>query len=333
MNTVQNNNIKELTWVEAEPYAKQGCPELYEILCKIDPPKDHTFIKATFPFGTTIMHEDSGYLPHNTLGSVPISHESIPTKLKTKLDYQSVPFGMIISNQVEVYREFDDKIFAVELSPPNKGIEIGIFEYFGLTPCYTVSSGARSLFMIPKISETRQHRRLTKHFHVNSVKPNNILKHWHTFRDLYNSTIFEPTWEAEILYLTKPWHKSLCKYSKTYPWSDLSRYILQKGFEHSGLGRRKVILDVLWEKVAIKINDEGFKPDPYTIDTMKHLFHIYMGGLSGFIPATDDFAGPITAIQEAYVEWYGLDKLPTIMRPSRFSYKENRPVYYSCSPP
>jgi hypothetical protein len=37
---------------------------------------------------------------------------------------------MITYNQVEVFRETNDRVFSVELSGPNKGIEIGIFEFF-----------------------------------------------------------------------------------------------------------------------------------------------------------------------------------------------------------
>lgn len=325
--------VTELKWNEAQKYAKQGCSELYDILCQIDPGPDLTFIRATYPFGTIIMHDDELYLPTDDYLSEPLSSENIPTNLKDKLGYRSIPFGIIVKNQVEVFREFNNRIFSVELSAPNKGLEIGVFEYFGLTPCYTVTSGARSLLMVPKISESRSHSRLIKHYNVNCIAPNTILKGWQVFKALYTSPKFETKWESEILYLSRSWDDMLKKHGTQEPWSKLKDYLFKKGFEHSQLGRNRLVLDVLWQQVSADMKEEGYKTDPYVIDTMKHLIYLFIGGTSGYRPATDDYAGPIREIQQAYLDIYGLTQVPTIMRPYRYSVEDNIPIYYSLQTP
>lgn len=327
-------NVEELTWKEVQESVANSCTELYKILADINPGEKYTFIRVRYPFGSIIMHEDEVYFPFGKNNSIPLSDPAIPNSIKEKLGYRSIPFGMITANSVEIYRESSDRVFSVELSGPNKGLEIGIFEYFGLTPCYTVSSGARSLFMIPKISETRNHKKLMKYMQINCGQPRNIFKQWHVFKELYNSPIFDSAWEAEIVYLPKIWDDSLESYAKeSLPWAALKSYLYKKGFEHSQSGRCKLLVDILWQEVAIALDEDGLKPDIYTVDTLKQLIHIYLGSISGNRPSINNYAGPIQRLQEVYVEQYGLEKAPTIMIPQRFKFSDNIPVYYSMQEP
>lgn len=323
--------VVELTWKQARPYVANSCPELFSILDEIDPPDEYTLLKVQYPFGSLIMGDDTVYFP-KAGNNLPLGHPDIPMTLKEKLGYQSVPFGMITHNTAEIYKETDNTVFSVELSGPDKGIEIGIFEYFGLTPCYSVSAGARSLYMIPKISEARQHKKLTKHFHLSTLPPKNIFRHWHLFKDLYQSDVFKTTWETEILFLTKPWAEGI-KNNKSHAWERLLNYIYKKGFQHSELGRRKLLLEIVWQKLGVILANAGFKSEPYIIDTFKHVIDIFLGGSSGSRPAIDNHSGPITEIQRAYLEFYNLDQVPTIMNPCRFSLSKNQPVYYSMQTP
>jgi hypothetical protein len=327
------DGVEELSWDEARQYAAKGCQELFQILEEIDPGNKCTFFRVRYPFGDTIMHDDAVYIPREDSQSVPLGDSNIPQYLKDHLGYRSIPFGILTENPVEVYRETEDRIFSIELSDPNKGIEIGIFEYFGLTPCYSVVSGARSLFMVPKISEKRHHKKVLKEYGLNCLQPKNILKHWHVFKQLYNSALFKTEWESEVLYLSKSWDEGLKKHKKSHAWEKLVSYLYKKGFEHSELGRRKLVLDVLWQKVAAIMNQEGRRADNYVLDTLRHLIYIFLGGTSASRPAIDDFAGPITEIQTIYLETYGLEQVPTIMRPCQFSFEKNQPVYYSMQNP
>lgn len=327
-------NVEEIGWAEAKSLVAKGCKELYKILEDISPPNDLTFIKVKYPFGTYIQHDDEIYIPLDDNRTLPLSALEIPQKLKEKLGYRSIPLGIITDNPVEIFRETDDRIFSVVLSGPNKGIEIGIFEYFGLTPCFSATAGARSLFMVPHIAETLRHKRLMKHYGAHIIKPNSILKHWNLFRSLTHSPFFKTKWYSEMLYFTKAWDDTLKKnQGSSHSWENLKKYLYMKGFEHSDLARRKLVLEVLWQKIAEKLSKDGAKVDPYTIDTLKHLIYIFLGGTSGSRPAIDDYAGPLTEIKNLYVDCYGLDQIPTIMRPHQFSLVKNIPVYYSMQNP
>lgn len=188
--------------------------------------------------------------------------------------------------------------------------------------------------MVPHIAETLRHKRLIKHYGPNILKPNSIMRHWHLFRSLSHNELFKTKWYAEILYFTKAWDESLKKkHDSSVAWESLKKYIYMKGFEHSELSRRKQVLEVLWQKIAEKLSRDGVKVDSYTIDTLKHLIYVFLGGTSGSRPTVNDYAGPLTEIKNIYVDIYGLDKLPTIMGPHQFSFDENVPVYYSMQNP
>lgn len=322
-----NDYIQILTWNDARPFVKKSDERLFKIIEEIDPGKEFKFIKVRYPFGTTILDNDIVYLPDKPFSSSPAKFADVPLKLKNELTYQSLPFGFVTENSLEIYKEYPDKILSVALSGPTDGMELGIFEYFGLTACYSVTAGARSLYMIPKISELRNHKRLMKKFSLNCFQPKNIFKQWRVFKDVYSSGLMKSQWETEIIYLNSPWHK----YSndKSIKWQSFKNYLHMKGFEHSGFGRKQELLNLVWEKMTSFIKDEAIRPDPYTIDTLKHLIYVYVGALSGYRPATDDFAGPITEIQENYIDTYGLTQIPTIMRPIRFNRSKDIPVYYS----
>ena len=58
------------------------------------------------------------------------------------------------------------------------------------------------------------------------------------------------------------------------------------------------------------------------------------GGMPAFVPAQDELAAPISALQNVFVQDYGLKKYaPIIMHLHHFNLDENRPVYYSLSQP
>ncbi len=326
-----NEYIQVLDWKEARAFVKKGDKGLFDIIDAISPGNKFKFYKMRYPYGTTIMGDDTVYFPDKPFTSTPLAFAEVPDKIKQDLNYQSVPLGLITENTLEIFKEYPDKVFCVCLSGPNEGIQVGIFEYFGLTTCYTVTAGARSVYMVPKISETRYHKRIMNAYNINCYQPKSIFKHWQIFKSLYASGNLKTKWETEIIYLNKNFHEMAN--DKSLEWQNFKSYLYKKGFEHSGFGRKQVILNLVWEKMTSVLKEEGMKPDPYTIDTLKHLIYVFVEALAGSRPITNDYAGPLTEIQKIYLDVYGLTNIPTIMAPYHFNYEQNIPVYYSMQCP
>ena len=77
------------------------------------------------------------------------------------------------------------------------------------------------------------------------------------------------------------------------------------------------------------------KPNPYLLDTIRHILAIALGTYVGFGTATYEHYAPIDFIQRAYVESYRLKYAPVMMHPMHFSLEQTpcQPVYYSLNFP
>ena len=68
---------------------------------------------------------------------------------------------------------------------------------------------------------------------------------------------------------------------------------------------------------------------PYVVNIIKHVLLIAIGVAPGYAPAVDESYAPVKLLQKAYINFYGLEVIPTIMQPSFYSRTEQLPVYYS----
>ena len=117
---------------------------------------------------------------------IPIKDYFEDGNIKAELSYSVLPLGIAVKNSIEVYREINNRIFS--LACFNEGFNIGIWEFFGSTTPYNVSAGARSVYMIPKISSAMQHKKLKQHFDVTLPPPKHLSEHFGIFRQIINSS-------------------------------------------------------------------------------------------------------------------------------------------------
>jgi hypothetical protein len=193
-------------------------------------------------------------------------------------------------------------------------------------------AGARSLYMLPRISDTLAHKRLQKEYGITARPPKSFFDHWQVFSQLANSPHFPQKWYCEILLFPHNWVE---KISNDPAWGEFNNYILQKGWQHSGYARRKSILDIVWELFCRSLSDKNLRMDPYAIDTLKHLALIGTQCLPASTPYVgEEGAGPIDAIQRIYEVFYNLaDYVPTVMQPDYYNPESNKFLYYSLQVP
>jgi len=128
---------------------------------KIDPGKSYPILKVTYPFGTKIFEKGVFYLPTTDKQAIAITDSSIPTRIQQQLAYSSLPMGIILEHGTEVYSKSEDRVFSLVYFA--HGFNLGIWEFFDTASPFSVSAGARSLFMLPKITNASGHRRLSKY--------------------------------------------------------------------------------------------------------------------------------------------------------------------------
>ncbi len=323
--------LEELTWKDARKDIKASEPELSRIIDTLSPGKDYKLIKVKYPFGATIFKEGIFHLPTEGNQTVPISHAKIPTKIRDLLGYQKLPLGCITNHHgVEVFRELDERIFSLAFF--NSGLNLGIWETFSQASPFTVSAGARSLIMLPKIADAHAHRKLIQKFGIDASVPVEPFTFYNVLQKLAAHQNFGSTWNVEVIFLTAKWQKML---KNDRAWMEFKNFILTRAWEHIALGRNKVIIfDLVWELFSRTLSKYRIKPASYVIDTFKHLIFVALGALPAYCPATDNLAGPLLEAQKAYLDVYQLKaSIPTIMRPIHFNKENNHPVYYSMQIP
>jgi len=190
-----------------------------------------------------------------------------------------------------------------------------------------MTAGARSLCMLPKISEAAGYNKLRRAFQLQSEIPKNLLDHWKIFREISNHPDFGENWSLEVLFFSKKWFESL----NGKKWRDFKLYLFERAWEGSEFFRNQFIWDIASSFIQ---KQRGIKPGQSVIDTVKQLLFMGISALPGFAPGLNDEAAPIHKLQEIFTNVYQLkDYSPIIMQPHIFSLKNSRSVYYSLQYP
>ncbi len=335
MQTNDRPFIEELSWEEVRKEAKAACADFTDIIDKISPSKDLTFIKVRYPFGAKIIDNGLLNLPTDRGELRPITDTRLPKEIRRKLGYSFVPLGLILKNGIEVYRELEDRVFSI--ASWGQGLDIGIWEYLGWTTPYSITAGARSLYMVPRISLTSAHKRLKRDYNVTLPPPKRSCDHWKLFRQIANSPNFSTPWYCEIIYLSNTWIEKLSQYTaqRNTAWTALHNFLIKKNLQHSEYGRKRSIFEIVWELFSRSLNVKGLRPNPYVIDTLKHLVFVGTGGSPGSVANIGSTAlGPIPDLQNVYIDSYGLKEyVPTIMQPGYLALNNPISVYYSLQSP
>lgn len=308
-------------------------PELAKLIDDINPSSEHYLYKATYPFGSEILREGPLHIPDKYGRLISFNDPNIDKEIKKDLDYNlnSNPVMFVLQNSIELFIAEGNHVLPFYSLIPEGSI-LGTWMILasnpGLQPSFIwgMTAGARSLFMLAKISEKGKHNKLIKAFGLNMNAPKNHLGHWHVFREIAQHPDFGETWNTELLFLPKKWIESI---RNDPAWGTLEKFLLRKAWDTSEGVRNQYIWDLILTVIQYR---REMNLDRHIAETTKSLLYLGMGNLSGFGPATDNLAGPIRRLQEIYINTYKLsDYAPIIMQPKTFSLNNDEPLYYSLS--
>lgn len=325
--------LETLAWSEARPEIQKFNPTLAKLIDELDPGEDHFFLKATYPFGGSALEKANLVLPNDKDGTlVPITDSSVSNKVKEAIGYNlnSNPVSIILKNTFEVYLPLPDRTIPLNgLMQP--GTTFGTFRI--LNPdgsqqpkfLWNMTAGARSMFMLPRITETKKHMHLKKKYGLTADKPASLINHWEIFKQLSRYSDFPQPWDAEILFFSKKWFE----HQDDPKWFGFYYYFHRSVWSGTEFVRNQPIWNLIFSLI---LQDYETRPSAYITDTTKYLMHVAIGAQPGFAPASNNLAGPIEGLQEIYSEDYELKNYPPIiMVPERFNMLDatTSPVYYS----
>lgn len=284
--------ICKLYWKDIRDKLKPLNPEIVEIIDQISPDQKYPLYRATYPYGFKILKNGKLHIP-TEFGFKAIDDPSVPQSVSKDLMYNAGtnPVSIILKNSAEIYLERDSHTIPLYgIIPPGK-----IFSTWRvLNPNKThapafiweMTSGARSVFMLPKISEAARHNKIKKEFKISCDKPNSLSKHWNIFKEIANSNTIEEPWNCEFLFFSKNWFKNL----DSPDWITLQKYLLKTAWTNSEYLRNLFT----WNSVYSVIQETlGIKPNPYVADIAKHLISMVAGEMPGFAPVDDNSAAPV----------------------------------------
>ncbi len=324
--------LEKLSWKELREQIKQIQPELCEIIDDLSPPDEYSLYVGTYPYGAMIL--DSGIFQivndYNVL--VPLTHSSINKEAKRDLSYtRTIPMAVILENSIETFFCISNRTIPSSFYTPGDMISLWrVLEgesSYQEGSLWNISSGARTICMLPKITDNTSHEFLKKKYNLKTHAPVDLTEHWSTFVRIANHNNFSQPWYSRLMFFSENWSK----HSKDKNWSRFYQFILNKAWQDSTFKRNQFIFDFAF---SLAQKSKNLKPNPYLADTVKHLIGIGAGGVPGLAPAINDIAAPITGLQQTYIEEYRLKKhAPIIMHLHPFTLGEKRPVYYSLSMP
>ncbi|MCC2644266.1 MAG: hypothetical protein K0R49_921 [Burkholderiales bacterium] len=300
--------------------------------------KDFPFLVVNYPFGERIIHKRDVFLPIAGGGSISVNNQSLPPIIRDNFSYTkgvNNPVGLILNKESEFYLSMANRI--VSYPTINVGQMFGFVHIVDAVmkkkskasvSIWNLDAGARTSFILPKISENNSHTNLLRTYRIDVEKPSSYTDQSKIFSALNNS-INNP-WTQSVLYFPR----QLLERIKTDP-TFLEIYqemcnIHRSSYNiwHNTYTKWDNDLALVFQEA--KIN----KLSGYAINIAKHIYLTIAGGVSCFAPATDENMLPKKLIEKAYStqEGYGLSQYwPTIMQPKQFDFKE--PVYYSISLP
>ena len=216
---------------------------------------------------------------------------------------------------------------------------MGLFESMDTLYCepssaaWSISAGAKTLFMLPKLNERSGFRRLRMAYDIDpNLQPRYLTDHWQLFQAMARHENFGQPWQNEILFFTKNW---LFHPKMDIDWMKFKDYLIKNAWHQIQFAVSKVSVNLTWEHCSKVIATRNLKPIPYLVDHIKHILLIALGRWSGFkVADTNHQVAPIDGLQHAITEIYGLkNHIPTILHLSQTEQPINRPLYYSLSFP
>lgn len=302
--------LKSVVWQEISEKVRKVSPELYDVICDISPDENYPLFLMQSNYGEDIA---KSYAESSIVESSQLALQLCRVTERFD-DYDGEP------SNFHTYVP-GDLLFLDKTITFLEGIP------FECSSKYV--AGVRSAFMVPKISDSRSHKRLLSHYKIKVPSPKkSIYEHWEVFKGIANSKLQPYKWTSELLFFSDSWFKN--KNDKR--WSDFYRYIYKQSF----IEKYSLNTENFWDNYLNSI--KSIKCGPYSIETVRRILDILSFSKYGYVFAQDneDYL-PIKQIQNAYSEVYQIgENAPVIMHARKYdsSMRENNiPIYYSLSVP
>lgn len=322
----------ELTWSQVRDTVDQVNSELAKQIDALSLGENFTLVKCKYKWGDNILLDGRLYIPNKYGNTVELTDETIPNKLRNKLNYNgAIPMGIVLKNNAELYIHMAQ--YQIPFSILSKGKLFGLWpsldndhQHYISWKIDNIAAGSKSLIMSPKISDALGYKRIKKEFNLKNKIPLNYSDQNNFFYEIIQSENFSEDWHMEVLFFPRKWFDSL----RTKRWESLYNYILKYSWDSMRFLRNQISINVLFSCV---LNEKNMRPNPYLADVSKYLLCIAQGGYPAYRFILNEESGPIKKLQSIFSDIYNLKYSPTMMALDYVSKDEDSTVYYSLETP
>lgn len=315
---------RKVSWRQCRDQVRHCNPTLATIIDSIGADAELPLVHLSLRYGEQIMRQGRFVWPADLdvpcrrllMAGQPLFLLSLTKQLEVFVDLHTriVPQQIIQPGQLFVTKQlFSDKWAAATTH--------------NTAQLWSMTAGARSVFMLPKIAEKGGHDKLQKNFHCYPEKPQTFTEHWRVFRDLSQAQGFTEAWHMEVLIFPANWQQ----YLQEPAFQALRDYLFAQLWQVAEMWRAQVF----WHLQLSRIHAlREIRSSVYHRDIARHVLIIASGILPGFAPAQSSESLPLRGLQQAYQDVYGLTPwAPVIMQPQLVSTENKLPVYYALQYP
>lgn len=310
---------------EALDEVRKVNPELAGLLEAISPGISFPLIKAKYRYGSTIMDRGAFCLDPSEMECSEGVAESISDGMGI--------MALQLSKSCEKFYQMGDRIIPFDVYAPGEMFGLahalsGLTGHVPHRPTWQISAGARSVFMLPRVTDTRSHKRLNVEFGFSDKPPNTLAEHCSVFRAIDRGTQQEAPWVCELLLFPKQWFEV----RNDPDWLRLHNYLLRTAFNKAQESNQSWGQNLIWEQFSATVRMKNLKPGPYMADTLRHILTISSGIMPAYqVIGDEEDTLPVSLIESAYLDVYQLkDYAPVMMQPAKLG---KLPVYYSLGYP
>lgn len=330
----ERRGLVKTNWQGVRDRVAKVAPEFAALIDEVSPGDELPLFFAYYSYGKSIGDTRNPTLPNIDGSEYQLTAEEAPKEVFEHLGYgsDSAPFTMILEKACEFYSDLTD----TEITSPKTIYRAG--DFFPLSRFFTNHgrqyapnciltgvSGARSVFLLPKIGCKEHHSHLQEAFNIKSPPAKSLYQHWELFSELANNEIVNSDWKSCLLFFSEKFFNRILN---DRVWLPIKNYILQYGWNKTDYDRNQFYYEIVLSTIQQKRN---LKPNPFIFDAAKHAIKIALGASPGFEPLTDNELLPLETLQTIFKNIYGLKgQAPTIMGPKKFTFeKSHYPTYYS----
>jgi hypothetical protein len=302
--------ISKIKWEDARDIFKNVNPTLFKIIERIAPSNSLHLYKLNFKFGQKLLDINNFYIGRKNIIEDLVCQNNMIHDIVTEKSAEHYLENCSNNFSLRVYEKGDTLLFSYR--------EI----FLGNSCLENICSGLKSLFLLPKISNSNNFYKLMKAFNLNCKRPETYYQQYEVFKEIACSKNLTNNWDSEIILFSKDWFKKLNEIHR----AEIANYFYTEQLKHEKFSKNELIIQCLFNYCIEKINIEK---KHYAL--IKYFFHVLLNSFPGKVIQRSNNYAPIEELKKILIDIYGIQYLPTFV--SNGYLKPESPIYFSLENP